>query len=110
MAEEREEVDLGRRIRAARALSGLLAPELAQRLGVHPDTLRKYERGLRIPSADQLEALAAASNVPLEFFTVDLRALSDPPAVIVAELSAIQDRLARIEAELGIQRRRSRGA
>jgi transcriptional regulator with XRE-family HTH domain len=99
-----EEIDIGRRIRAARALADLSASDVGDRIGLSKDTMRKYEGGHRVPKADVIERVAQACGLPVEFFYVDLSVLADWPAAMAGQLSAIQDRLARIEAELRIRR------
>jgi transcriptional regulator with XRE-family HTH domain len=68
--------------------------------------VRKLETGERTPTPEQLSAIASACDIPPEFFAIDFRALADPVASQAAQLAEISDRLARIEAELGIRRSR----
>ena len=48
---------LGQRIEWARRRGGLSIRELARRLGVDPETLRRWERGIRIPRGRWLESV-----------------------------------------------------
>jgi transcriptional regulator with XRE-family HTH domain len=100
---EHEQIDLGRRIRAARVLSALSRAELAVRLGVSEDCIAKWEAGERHPTEERLGELSTACEVPVEFFLVDLQVLSAPTGALSAQVSSVEDRLARIEAELHIR-------
>jgi transcriptional regulator with XRE-family HTH domain len=99
-----DDYQLGRRIRAARALAGLSRAALAERIGVREGMVAKYEIGARIPGADRLERLSAVCGVPVEFFRADLDALAASAPDVSAQLSSIEDRLSRIEAELRVRR------
>lgn len=59
---------IGDRIRLARTAARMSLRELAQRIGVSYEAVRKYERGLLMPSSDILLKLAHALNKPVDFF------------------------------------------
>ena len=59
---------VGERIRLARRAAGLSLRELANRVGVSPQAISKYERGLDIPSSGVLLRLAEALGVKVEYF------------------------------------------
>ena len=61
-------VDLGRRLRAARTLSGKKVPELARELGWSADKIYRLETGKQEPHALDLAAFARATRQELEFF------------------------------------------
>ena len=62
-------MDIGRRIRELREERGLSQDELARRLGVHPQSLWRYEHGERNLSASKIKEVATALNVePGELF------------------------------------------
>jgi transcriptional regulator with XRE-family HTH domain len=95
--------DLPARIRAARALAGLSREQLAERLAVSVHTIAKWEAGTKLPNPARVEQIGSACGVPVEFFRVDLQALTNTPAVLSTQLAAIEDRPSRIEAELRIR-------
>lgn len=69
--------DLSRRLRAARALSGLTMEELAatfDEAGLGYKTLGRIERGERELRRMEVAILAEALNVPPAWFWADLRA------------------------------------
>ena len=96
--------DIGQRVRAARIRAGLSRKVVADQLAVGEDAIVQWKLGRRQPNMKRLGQIVEACGVPVEFF-FDRRALLDPMAAISAQLSSIEDRLARIEAELGIRRR-----
>lgn len=60
-------VELARRIKAARALTGKKVRELAGELGWSQDKLYKVERGDQVPDALELAAIADATGQPVGF-------------------------------------------
>lgn len=60
--------ELGRRVRAARALTGKKQADLADDLGWHPDKIGRIEGGKQVPDALELVALAEATGVAITFF------------------------------------------
>jgi DNA-binding transcriptional regulator YiaG len=54
---ESEPEGLGQRIEWARRREGLSIRELARKLGVDPETLRRWERGIRIPRGRWLDSV-----------------------------------------------------
>lgn len=59
-------------IRVARQRAGLKQRQLAERAGMHPVTLCRYETGHREPDLGALRRLAIALGVPLSQFIPDL--------------------------------------
>ena len=57
---------IGERLKELRKASGVTQTALADALGVHPQTVSKWERGVSEPDISQLGDLAAALGVPLE--------------------------------------------
>ena len=57
---------MGERLKELRKASGVTQTALADALGVHPQTVSKWERGVSDPDISQLGDLAAALGVPLE--------------------------------------------
>ena len=62
-------MDIGSRIKKARAYQKMTQAELAQKSGIAVITLSQYERGKRQPRIDQLKKLSEALEVPLSCFT-----------------------------------------
>jgi transcriptional regulator with XRE-family HTH domain len=58
--------NLGQRIVGLRGARGWKQGDLAKRLGVPSDRLRKWERGLNAPSLEDLTALAAVLEITLD--------------------------------------------
>lgn len=56
----------GERIRRYRKLKGWNQTTLGEKVGVGQTAIRNYERDLRVPSDDMLQALADALEVPVE--------------------------------------------
>jgi transcriptional regulator with XRE-family HTH domain len=54
---------LGRRIKELRLLAGMTQQRVAQRLGISPQQVQKYEKGINRLSASQLLAVAQAFEV-----------------------------------------------
>lgn len=54
------------RLKKLRKSAGLTQTELADRMGVHPQTISKWERGISQPDISQLAALASALGVSIE--------------------------------------------
>lgn len=87
-------VELGTRIRAARAYAGLRQDGLATELGVSPDTLSRYEKGdlprNRLAWPGLIRRIAEVTDLPLAFFVGDFSRLPTGPGVIADEaLSAL---------------------
>lgn len=82
------ERELLQRIRAARAYAGLSQPELAQRLGVSQDTLKRIELGQKGMQGYELDgfirAVAEHTGLPTEFFTEPFDRLLRPPTDPIA--------------------------
>jgi Zn-dependent peptidase ImmA (M78 family)/DNA-binding XRE family transcriptional regulator len=70
------------RLAVARKRRGLTLTRLAEMVGVTPQTLSNVERGRYAPSDATLEALSAALDFPISFFSK-----SDPPEVLAEQVS-----------------------
>jgi transcriptional regulator with XRE-family HTH domain len=87
---ETPEIPAGWRVRAARALRNASLDELAERIGeagLGARTLRKIEGGDREVRAMELRTIAAALDLPYEFFTADFWDLTGQPRLPGLEAS-----------------------
>lgn len=62
------DVHVGRRVREARAASGLSQEKLANTLGISFQQVQKYEKGTNRIGSSRLWAIANALGVPVSFF------------------------------------------
>src|SRR5687767_14239683 len=60
---------VGERLKEAREARGLTCLTLAERLGVSRSSVSNYENEIQTPSPMVLQELAAALDVPQQFFT-----------------------------------------
>jgi transcriptional regulator with XRE-family HTH domain len=56
---------LGQRVAAQRKLAGLTQEELAEKVGVAPETISRLERGASVPSLASIEKIAHVLNVEM---------------------------------------------
>ncbi|HKZ55105.1 MAG TPA: XRE family transcriptional regulator [Anaerolineales bacterium] len=82
---------IGERIRLARKASGMSMRALAEKAGVSPMAVSKYERGMDVPSSGVLVRLGRATGVRVEYFF--------RPAAMDVELRAF-----RRHSRLGVKR------
>ena len=91
--------DYAARIRAARAYAGMHQAQLAERLGVDVQTIKRREKPGAQPRPGELEAIARACEVPVEFmhdgFGVEPSALSE-------RLQAIEDAVTATDARSAV--------
>jgi transcriptional regulator with XRE-family HTH domain len=96
-------VELGGRIREARASKGWKQRELASEVEVEPITVSRWERGATTPDLDVLRLVADATGKPLTYFVAgetDQTAASGADATIrkleeaAERLNAEADRIA----------------
>jgi transcriptional regulator with XRE-family HTH domain len=88
-------VELGGRIREARASKGWKQRELASEVEVEPITVSRWERGATTPDLDVLRLVAEATEKPLSYFVAgetDQTAASGADATI-RKLEEAADRL-----------------
>jgi transcriptional regulator with XRE-family HTH domain len=63
-------VDLGKAIKSLRLAKAMRQSDLAEKVGVEPTTISRYERGDYAPSLDVLAVIAEVLETPLHsFFT-----------------------------------------
>ena len=56
----------GRRIRAFRKLKAIKQLEFAKKIGMSTSILGQIERGTRVPTQEQLDAMASVLNIEVE--------------------------------------------
>ena len=69
--EDTHAMALGDRIRALRKEAGMSQAELAERIGVDPGRVSRYEAGRITPSADALVRLAESLNISIDHLLID---------------------------------------
>jgi transcriptional regulator with XRE-family HTH domain len=73
-----EYVEIGDRLRMARAARGLSLRSLAERVGVSPSLISQVERGLAKPSVNTLYAMSRELEVSLDELLFEGRQLAEP--------------------------------
>lgn len=82
----------GELIKRARTVAGLTQAELAKRLGVTPQAISQYERGIKNPKNETLKRIATALDIPW------CKLLSDDPKEQLDIILSDQDqKLARLD-------------
>jgi len=90
----------GLNIKAARKAAGLTQEQLAKKCGIATVTVGQYERGARVPRAEQLQSLADALNVHvLELMGVPTSAEFEMSFDLKADRELLSNR---ISAEYGL--------
>jgi transcriptional regulator with XRE-family HTH domain len=92
--------EVARRVRAARAYAGLTVVELADRLGMGVQTIKRIESGRRTARVFELAAIAEACELPREFFELDFQEMWQQAAAQRELLARIDDRLGRLDQAL----------
>ena len=76
-------MELAEQLRYFRNRSGLTQEELAERTGIHANTLRKYESGRRKPKIEQLKRIADGLGISvIEFPDIEIENEADLVAVL----------------------------
>jgi transcriptional regulator with XRE-family HTH domain len=65
---DREDVEIGQKIRAQRTAKGVSQVELGRALGVTFQQVQKYEKGANRVSAGRLQKIASMLDTPIIFF------------------------------------------
>src|SRR6476661_8134546 len=89
--------EVARRVRAARAYAGLSVNELAAKIGLGLQTIKRIESGKRTARRFEIWAIAEACCLPREFFEIDLELLSRRAAALQEALARVDERLEQIE-------------
>lgn len=76
-------MELAEQLRYFRSRSGFTQEELAERTGIHANTLRKYEAGQRKPKIGQLKRIADGLGISvIEFLDIEIENEADLVAVL----------------------------
>jgi transcriptional regulator with XRE-family HTH domain len=97
----RRHAEIARRVRAARAYSGLSVNDLADAVGLGVQTIKRIESGKRTARPFEIWAIAEACKLPREFFDLDFRELSLAASAQSEMLARIDCRLDKLERALG---------
>jgi transcriptional regulator with XRE-family HTH domain len=89
--------EVGRRVKAVRAYAALSIPELAERLGVGAQTIKRIEAGRRAAKNFELWAIADICEVPRWIFDGNGRDPDDGAGGLAAKVRALEARLVRLE-------------
>jgi transcriptional regulator with XRE-family HTH domain len=93
-------LETARRVRAARAYAGLSVTELANRIGLGLQTIKRIESGKRAARRFEVWAIAEACGLPREFFEADLDLLNRRATALQETLVRVEERLERIERQM----------
>lgn len=92
-------VDFGIRLKALRETRNMTQAQLADRLGVAPNSVSAYESGLRYPTYENLVKLARIFHVTTDYLLglekrnkLDISALNDEEVQFVIELVGLLSR------------------
>lgn len=113
-----ERATFGDRVAAAREVVGLTEDEVARRLGVKPETVRRWEGDLDEPRANKLQMLAGLLGVSLTWLMtgqgeepgLEAPAHSEEVAGILTEMRQVRIEMAGAAERLGRLEKRLRGA
>lgn len=78
-------MDLKEKLVELRSRQGLTQGEVAAKINVSRQTIYKWERGIAVPSAENLIALGRLYGVPLEELADDSLPLTGQPAAVAEE-------------------------
>jgi transcriptional regulator with XRE-family HTH domain len=95
------QIETARRVRAARAYAGMSVSELAERVGLGLQTIKRIESGKRNARPFEVWAIAEACELPREFFDLDFQDLCRAAAAQRDMLARIDYRLDKLERALG---------
>ncbi|MDD3186331.1 MAG: helix-turn-helix transcriptional regulator [Anaerostipes sp.] len=74
---------VGDKIRYFRQMQDMSLEQLAERTGIHPETIKKYELGYRNPKVEQLKKIAEGLKVSvIEFLDIEIKTEMDLIAVL----------------------------
>src|SRR3954451_17915597 len=89
--------EIARRVRAARAYSGMSVSDLADVVGLGVQTVKRIEAGKRTARPFEIWAIAEACALPREFFDLDFKELWSAGSAQRQMLARIDGRLDKLE-------------
>jgi transcriptional regulator with XRE-family HTH domain len=101
-----EQVLFGERLKNAREASGMSQETMANRLGVKPSTLEKWESGKLHPRANRLQMVASLLNVPLMWLLAGSQNVPNPMAgasnreIMLQKIVDLNSRVGSMKSEL----------
>lgn len=95
------QTEIARRVRAARAYAGLSVADLAERVGLGLQTIKRIESGKRNARPFEVWAIAEACELPRAFFDLDFQDLCQAASGHQDMLARIDGRLEKLERVLG---------
>ncbi len=91
-------MSIGKRIKQLRVDRGLGQAVLADKLGIHSNSLRQYENDKRVPDANVIRLLAEIFCVDAAWLIgVDTPKTVDMPTIVAQQVSGLDDRYAYIK-------------
>lgn len=75
----------GKRLIEWRNSTGKSREKFSEELGMHPQSLGRYERGERLPPAEEMEKICTRSKLPIHWFFTDPETEKEPRTVTPSE-------------------------
>ena len=94
--------ETAKRVRAARAYAGLTICELADRLGVGVQTIKRVEAGRRTVRTYELIGIAECCGLPREFFQVDFAQVKGTEPSLAEAVARIAERVEALVEHAGL--------
>jgi transcriptional regulator with XRE-family HTH domain len=95
------QIETARRVRAARAYAGMSVSELAERVGLGLQTIKRIESGKRNARPFEVWAIAEGCDLPRAFFDLDFVELCNVAVAQQEMLARIDGRLDKLERAVG---------
>lgn len=92
--------NFGEQLKNRRKESGISQSELAERLGVHIQTVSKWERGIMLPDVGQFGDIAKALDLPLE--TLLMQPLGEKSYTGEFSVSALSEKIIELRRKKGL--------
>lgn len=96
-----DKILFGERLRNAREASGISQKTMANRIGVKPATVEKWETGKMDPRANRLHMLASLLNVPLMWLIAGSQTVPNPSADINSR-EMIKQKIADLDSNIDV--------
>lgn len=92
--------NFGEQLKNLRKESGISQSELAEKLGVHLQTVSKWERGIMLPDVGQFGDIAKALDVPLE--TLLMQPIGEKQYVGEFSVPALSEKIIELRRKRGL--------